>query len=77
MVERKLSGIVLGTILVMIPFLSWWGYCYAYEDHFLFKEYRWLSDLGKHLRVICLAGLILYTAAWLILVRYCRGGRRL
>ena len=74
MTARRIVGIVLGSILLTIPFLLYWAYSYAYEQEFLFKQYRWLSDLGRHLRVICLSGLIIYAAAWLMLVRYCRGG---
>jgi hypothetical protein len=73
-VDRRLWAVALGTILVTIPFLSWWGYCYAYEDQFLFKKYRWLWAFGRHLRLICLSGLVVYAATWVMLVRYCRGG---
>lgn len=71
---RPLWGLIFGTVLVSVPLLLWWAYCYAYVDHFLFKDYRWLSDLGRHLRLIGLLGLLVYGAAWLMLVRYCRRG---
>lgn len=71
---RSLWGVALGTILVAVPLFSWWAYCYAYEDQFLFKEHRWLSDFGRHLRLVGLLGLLVYGATWLMLVRYCRRG---
>jgi len=71
---RPLWGVTLGTVLVAVPLLSWWAYCYAYEDQFLFKKYRWLSDFGRHLRLMGLLGLPVYGATWLMLVRYCRRG---
>jgi hypothetical protein len=75
MTARTIVGIVLGAMLLTIPFSLYWAYSYAYEQQFLFKQYPWLSHLGRHLRVICLSGLFVYAAAWLMLVRYCRGGR--
>jgi len=71
---RPLWGVAFGTILVAIPLLSWWAYCYAYEDHFLFKDHRWLSDFGRHIRLVGLLSLLVYGAIWLMLVRYCRRG---
>lgn len=74
MTTRRIVTIVFGAVLLAIPFLLYWAYWYAYEAHFLFKRYRWLSDLGRHLRTIGLCGLVVYAAAWLLLVRYYRRG---
>lgn len=71
---RPLWGVAFGTFLIGVPLFSWWAYCYAYEDQFLFKEHRWLSDFGRHLRLVGLLGLLVYGATWLMLVRYCRRG---
>jgi hypothetical protein len=70
--SRTTVTILLGTVLVAVPILAYWAYVYAYEQHTLPKEYPWLSDLGRYLRLIAAIGLALEAVAWFLLIRYTR-----
>lgn len=74
---RKAVCIATGSVLLAAPFLLYgiYYYVYEYECLFQYEQYRWLTDLGTHLRDICMLGMLPYAGAWLALARLCRGSR--
>lgn len=58
--------------LIAIPVVSYWAYDYAYCKHDLYKQYRWLSNIGRYLRLIAGMGICIWIAGWGMLFRYAK-----
>ena len=70
MLRKRIVVWALAAFLLAVPLAGWLAYDWAYHGDFAFKTHRWLSDVGRHLRLIAAAGACVWLVAWGALLHY-------